>query len=168
MEILRWGKAIKGTFTVKEAYYLKMHQEREEETTDWRIIWDSKWWSKITIFAWLVSKERILTWDKIQKRGFYGPSRCSLCNKGIETQEHKLNNCPFAQYLWEEIRTLFGKSNRDPNNIKNTIMQWGKGKFSCRVVRRIWNLSVGFVKWSLWKERNRRIFREKSYQPARI
>jgi len=126
MYILRWGKAMKGTFTIKEAYYLTMHQERMEETTDWRTIWDSKWWPKITIFAWLVGKERILTWDKIQKRGFYGPSRCSLCNMGIETQEHILNNCPFARHQWEEIRTLFGKSNRDPNDIKKNYLLMGQ------------------------------------------
>eukprot|EP00253_Pinus_taeda_P003926 PITA_03926 len=168
MDILRWGRSMKGTFTVKEAYYLATKQEREDGETDWRIIWEGKWWPKITIFAWLVSKERTLTWDKIQKRGFYGPSRCSLCTREDENQKHILNKCPFARYLWEKIRLLFGKTKRDPNIIHNTIMQWGKGKFLSRVVRRIWNLSVGFVIWFLWKERNRRIFRGQSCQPERI
>lgn len=66
-DILRWGKSTRGTFTVKEAYYLSTQQEREGETTDWKIIWRNKWWLKVNIFAWLVGKERILTWDKIQK-----------------------------------------------------------------------------------------------------
>ena len=151
-DILRWGKTMKGTFKVKEAYYLAMKQEREEGTSDWRVIWEGKWWPKITIFAWLVSNKRILTWDKIQKKGFNGPSRCSLCKKDMETQEHILNNCTYARCLWEEIRVLFGKTKREPNSIQNTIMQWGKGQFLCRVVRIIWNLSVGFVIWSLWRE----------------
>lgn len=80
-DILRWGKSTKGMYTVKEAYYLATKLEREAGVIDWRLIWEGKWWPKVTIFAWLVSKERILTWDKIQKRGFYGPSRCSLCRK---------------------------------------------------------------------------------------
>lgn len=29
-DILRWGKSTRGTYTVKEAYYLATHQEREE------------------------------------------------------------------------------------------------------------------------------------------
>jgi len=33
MDILRWGKSMKGAFTVKEAYYLTTQQEREEEIT---------------------------------------------------------------------------------------------------------------------------------------
>lgn len=151
-DILRWGKSMKGTYTVKEVYYLATKQEREEGVVDWRVIWADKWWPKVTIFAWLVSKERTLTWDKIQQRGFYGPSICSLCRKDVETKEHILNKCPFARCLREEIRVLFGKTKRDANNIVNTMMQWGKGKFLSRVVRRVWNLSVGFVIWSIWKE----------------
>jgi len=135
---------------------------------DWRIIWEGKWWPKITIFAWLVSKGRILTWDKIQKRGYYGPSRCSLCNREEENQEHILNKCLYARILWERITSLFGKTMRDPSSIPNTIMQWGKGQFRSRVIRRIWNLSVGFVIWFLWKERNRRIFQGRSCEPERI
>eukprot|EP00253_Pinus_taeda_P019943 PITA_19943 len=168
LDILRWRKSTRGAFTVKESYYLTTHQEREGETLDWEIIWNSKWWLKIAIFAWLVRKERILTWDKIQKRGFLGPPRCSLCKQGIETQEHILNSCPFTQHQWEEIRGLFGKSNRDPRDIKKTIFQWGKGQLSCKVVRRTWNLAIGFVIWLLWKERNRRIFLDKANTPEKI
>jgi len=84
---------MKGTFSVKEAYYLTGFQERAEENIEWKIIWDDKWWPKIALFSWLVGKERILTWDKIKKRGLLGPLKCSLCNKENETQDHILNNC---------------------------------------------------------------------------
>lgn len=90
------------------------YQERAEESTEWKIIWDGKWRPKIALFAWLVGKERILTWDKIQKRGFLGPSKCSLCNTENETHEHILNNCRYAMKIWEETRKLYGKSKRDP------------------------------------------------------
>jgi len=166
-DILRWGKAMKGTFTVKEAYYWASKEEREMGALEWKKIWEAKWWPKITLFAWLVGKGRILTWDNIQKRGMNGPSRCSLCRKENETQEHLLNKCLYAQSLWEEIRMIFGKTKRDPDNIRNTLMQWGKGEFQSRIVRRIWNLAVGFVIWALWRERNHRIFREKSSQESR-
>eukprot|EP00253_Pinus_taeda_P017577 PITA_17577 len=167
-DILRWGRSMKGTFTVKEAYYLTTKQKREEGDIDWRTIWEGKWWPKITIFAWLVSKGRILTWDKILKRRYYGPSRCSLCSSEMENQEHLLNECPYAGSVWEKIRSLFGKTMRDPRSIRNTILQWGTGQFHSKVVRRIWNLAVGFVIWFIWKERNRRIFRGQSSRPERI
>jgi len=137
-DILRWGKTMKGTFTVKEAYYLIGQQERAEENTEWKTIWDNKWWPKITLFAWLVAKERILTWNKIQKKGIIGPSRCSLCSTEAESQDHILNNCSYAKHLWTETRNLFSKSKRNPRDIRQTILQWNKENFHCKVVRRAW------------------------------
>eukprot|EP00253_Pinus_taeda_P022943 PITA_22943 len=148
-DILRWGKTMKGTFSVKEAYYLTGSQERAEENIEWKIIWDGKWWPKIALFAWLVGKERILTWDKIQKRGLNDPSKCSLCNQENETQDHILNNCGYATQIWEETRKLYGKEKRDPRDIKSTIFQWSKEKFNCKVVKRAWDLTVGFMIWLL-------------------
>ena len=77
-DILRWGKATKGTFTVKEAYNLATRREEEEEGKDWKQLWRSKWWPKVIIFAWIVGKGRMLTWDKLQKKGYLSPSRCIL------------------------------------------------------------------------------------------
>lgn len=90
-DILRWGKETKGTFTIKEAYKVKIQQEQGEEEQKWRRIWRNKWWPKIKMFAWLVGRKRILTWDLIQKRGFSGPSRCCLCYSDEEGQEHLFN-----------------------------------------------------------------------------
>ena len=120
-DILRWGNSTKGTFTIKEAYYLMGQQERIEDNLEWKIIWDNKWWPKITLFAWLVTKERILTWDKIQKRGILRPPRCSLCNSEAESQEHILNDCLYAKQLWIETRNLYGKYKRNPQDIRQTI-----------------------------------------------
>jgi len=100
-DILRWGKPTKVTFTFKEAYNLAMQREEEEESKEWKQLWKSKWWPKVIIFVWLVAKKRIVTWDKLQKKGYQGPSRCSLCRQEEETQEHLLNSCSYAQYQWE-------------------------------------------------------------------
>eukprot|EP00253_Pinus_taeda_P035962 PITA_35962 len=65
-DIIRWGKSTKGTFTVREAYYLTDQQAASERTQDWKIFWGKNWWPKVTIFAWLVANHKILTWDKLQ------------------------------------------------------------------------------------------------------
>jgi len=38
-DIIRWGKSTKGSFTVKEAYYLTDQQEVTEGNQDWKGIW---------------------------------------------------------------------------------------------------------------------------------
>eukprot|EP00253_Pinus_taeda_P030337 PITA_30337 len=164
-DVLRLGKTMRGSFTVKEAYFLSTRQNQDEEEQDWKKLWEGKCWPKVTIFTWLVRKGKILAWDKIIKRGFQGPSRCSLCNGEAENQEHLLNRCPFAEHIWEKIRGLFGKIMRDQTNISLTIRQWGIGQFQSKVIRRIWSLAVGFAIWFIWKERNKRIFRGQNSRP---
>ena len=51
LDIIWWGSSAKGTFTVKEAYYLTTHQVQEEEEPGWKQIWKNKWWPKVTLFA---------------------------------------------------------------------------------------------------------------------
>jgi len=52
---------MKGSFTTKEAYYLTDTQTRGEENLDWKMIWESNWWPKVSIFIWLATKNKILT-----------------------------------------------------------------------------------------------------------
>eukprot|EP00253_Pinus_taeda_P011982 PITA_11982 len=122
-DILRWGNSMKGTFTSKEAYYLLVSQDRGDGNIDWNTIWEANWWSKVTIFIWLATKNKILTWDRIQKKGFIGPSRCSLCNTDTETRDHLFRawnlSAPFILWLtWKERnRRIFQNSAKSPKVI---------------------------------------------------
>eukprot|EP00253_Pinus_taeda_P016878 PITA_16878 len=157
-DILRWGNSMKGSFTTKEAYFLTSAQTGNEENPDWRIVWERNWWPKVSIFIWLASKNKILTWDRIQKKGFIGPSRCYLCNSEGETRNHLLINCPFAKTLWINTKRTFGKPENAPREFNEVAFQWNKEIFQCKVVKRAWDLISGFILWMIWKERNRRIF----------
>lgn len=138
---------MKGSFTVKEAYYLEDIQAINEENQEWKVIWGGNWWPKVSLFAWLVAKNKIVTWHKIQKKGFSGPSRCCLCNNEEETQNHLLIICVFTRKLWIDTRKIFCKSEIVSRDINVIIFQWHKEKFQCRVVRRAWDLIAGFVLW---------------------
>eukprot|EP00253_Pinus_taeda_P015705 PITA_15705 len=120
-DILRWGKETKGIFSIQEAYKLKTHNDPGEEEQKWKKIWKTKWWPKIKLFAWLVGRKRILTWDRIQKRGFFGPARCCLCNSAEEDQEHLLNGCSAAHFQWEKMKNLFATTARNPRDIIQTL-----------------------------------------------
>eukprot|EP00253_Pinus_taeda_P033082 PITA_33082 len=143
-DILRWGNSMKGSFTTKEAYFLTSEQSGNEENLDWRIVWERNWWPKVSIFIWLASKNKILTWDRIQKKGFIGPSRCCLCNSEGESRDHLLLHCPFAKTLWINAKRYFGKPENAPREFKDVVFQWNKEVFQCKVVRRAWDLISGF------------------------
>eukprot|EP00253_Pinus_taeda_P024197 PITA_24197 len=148
-DILRWGNSMKDSFTTKEAYFLTSSQTGNEENPDWKIIWERNWWPKVSIFIWLASKNKILTWDRIQKKGFNGPSRCCLCNTDGETINHLLINFPFAKTLWMNTKRTFGKPENAPSEFNEVVFQWNKEIFQCKVVRRAWDLISGFVLWMI-------------------
>ena len=90
----------------------------------------------------------------------YGRSRCYLCHVGIETIEHLLNSCPIIETLWRCLKQLFRQTDRDNQNINETIRNWRRGGFKCEVLNRAWRLSIRFLLWNIWKERNHRLFQE--------
>lgn len=70
---------------------------------------------------WVVYHKKILTWDKIRKRGVQGPSRCPLCEAQEETWEHLLNNYIFTSWLWDFFAIIFQQYDRDRGYIINTL-----------------------------------------------
>lgn len=106
-DILQWENNAKGTFTVKESYNLIDTQGLIGDDQEWMVIWKNHWWPKISIFTWLTAKNKILKWDRIQKKGFYGPSRCYLCKREAETRDHLIVNCTFIRKLWTDTKRIF-------------------------------------------------------------
>jgi hypothetical protein len=96
-DVLRWGHSASGIFSVKEAYHLQGNPPNQISDTIWRKVWQPFLWPKVSLFLWLTAQNRILTWDNLLKRGFIGPSRCTLCQQSEETMEHLLNNCHYSQ-----------------------------------------------------------------------
>eukprot|EP00253_Pinus_taeda_P033811 PITA_33811 len=167
-DILRWGNSMKGTFTSKEAYYLMDSQNRGDGNVEWKTIWEANWWPKVTIFIWLATKNKILTWDRIQRKGFNGLSRCSLCNNDTETRDHLLVRCPYSEKLWLLAKRLFKKPGTNSREFNDLIFNWNKESFGCRVIQRAWNLTSPFILWMIWKERHRRIFQNSAKNPEVI
>jgi hypothetical protein len=125
----------------------------------WNKIWSLKHWPKINIFLWLVAHKSILTWDNLTKRGFTGPSIFPLCLAEAETMNHLLNTFPFNTKVWDHCATIMHTSDRKRDNISTTIEEWREVAFQSPILNRIWQLLPGFILWKIWKERNRRIFR---------
>ena len=88
----------------------------------WEKIWNLKHWLKITLFLWLVSHSSILTWDNILKRGFTGPSICTLCGKEGETMNHLLNTCPYTEQVWDQAAISMRTSDRLRDNVIETLL----------------------------------------------
>uniref|UniRef100_F6H2B3 Receptor-like serine/threonine-protein kinase n=1 Tax=Vitis vinifera TaxID=29760 RepID=F6H2B3_VITVI len=72
------------------------------------LIWVENVPSKLAFFAWEATWGRILTIDRLQKRGWQIPNRCYLCGSDEENANHLLIHCTVASVLWGMVLSLFG------------------------------------------------------------
>jgi len=116
---------------------------------------------KIKLFRWLVQHKKLLTWKNLRKRGFAGPSRYHLCGLQEETMDHLLNLYSFTSTLWNLVACIFKQTDRNENDITDTLKNWRKDFSDNETVNTALALIPGFLIWDVWKERNNRIFKDK-------
>eukprot|EP00253_Pinus_taeda_P035376 PITA_35376 len=160
-DILRWGYRPKGTYTTTEAYSLSTQSDFRPDPL-WNRIWSFKAWPKISHLLWMVGHRKILTWDKLRRRNFHGPSICHNCFNSEENLQHLLDTCPLASKLWDQIGFRCQLQGKKPGDIIDTIRQWPKSPYDSEILNGLWNIILGIVIWNIWKERNRRIFKNQS------
>jgi len=162
---LRWGNNQEGTFNLKESKGILLELNPQVLDKIWQKFWRYQGWMKIKIFMWSVYDRKILTWDNIRKRGVLGPSRCLLCGEQEETMEHLLNNCYFTSWLWDIFTKIFQQSDRDRGSIFNTLIRWRGNFLDHEIINSAWTLTPSFIIWNVWKDRNKRIFKEEKNPP---
>lgn len=157
---LRWGNNKEGNFNIKEAKYILLGLDSQGSVRIWQKLWRRKSQTKIKLFVWLVHHRKILTWNNIRKRGILGPSKCQLYGAQEETIEHLLNSFIFTSRLWDFFANIFNQSDRDKDSITNTLNNWRNYGSDNEALNTTWALFPSFIIWNVWKERNKRIFKE--------
>ena len=71
-------------------------------------IWVDRVLTKVAFFAWEAMWGKVLTLDRLQKRGWQLPNRCFLCGCEEETINHILLHYIVIRVLWEIVLALFG------------------------------------------------------------
>eukprot|EP00253_Pinus_taeda_P002079 PITA_02079 len=127
-------------------------------------IWELNSWPKVSHFLWLVGHKRILTWDKLRRRNYQGPSYCHNCEHNEETLQQLLDACPLANQLWEKASFRCQRQCRKENDIINSLRQWPQRPYKSELLNRLWNILPGLILWSIWKERNKIIFKNQCSQ----
>ena len=156
-DILRWGYSNKGSFSVKENYSIRIARNAMNDDI-WKKNWIANLWPKVSLFVWLVIREKILTSDNSRKRGIHGPSQCYLCYTAKELMNHLLDSFPFAAAMWDKGVMRFRRSDRRRGQPSQTLREWCPSAYKNPIIRTIWDSFPGMVMWCIWKERNARIF----------
>lgn len=72
-----------------------------------RSIWKLKIPNKIKAFLWLVTKNSILTWDNLIRRGWTGNEECFFCGSK-ERIDHLFFDCVLAKMIFLVVTFSFG------------------------------------------------------------
>ncbi|KAJ4756378.1 RNA-directed DNA polymerase (reverse transcriptase)-related family protein [Rhynchospora pubera] len=111
-------------------------------------LWHLKVPPTIRVFLVLLAHDRLLTQQQLLRRHINVQHLCHLCQQSIlETAEHLFCTCPFSVEIW----TRLGLPSTAVQGIPSIL------HFLCSTDRL--SVTVATALWSLWIERNNRIFR---------
>ncbi len=127
-------------------------------------MWRLKAPLKVKVFVWLLLKRRLLTMNNLMKRWWTGDRTCVLCLSEPETGDHLFASCEFTKAI------LKGNIlNKRALNI--CTLTWNIWEASYAKSGGLCRRDVTFIIsgcWTLWKERNRRIFEKNKLLPSTL
>ena len=161
-----WKHATCGMYSAASAYrarFLGMVLSPMDQ-----MIW--KVWAppKVKFFAWLALQDRIWTADRLAKRGWPNCGLCPLCKRVQECGPHLFFSCRFTLRLWNLVIEKFNIVGMDTSawHLMESIQDWWASTSAEGTDNRKARASLTMlVSWTVWNERNARVFRHKSAPP---
>ena len=75
---------------------------------------------------------------------------------------YMLDRCEFPSALWDRGAKIFRRSNKIRGAPELSLAEWDRKAFENPIIQLIWQMFPGMLLWHTWKERNNRIFKDKS------
>jgi len=113
----------------------------------------------VKLFTWLALRGRIWTADRRRRHGLQADDSCALCDQEVEIADHLLLSCVFAREVWDRLLRRCHIRLQLPVGAPPFVDWWlSSRKRLPKGLRRGFDSLALLVGWSLWKERNRRVF----------
>ena len=158
---LKWHPRKDGVFDSRS--YYSILSARPGGCFPWKSIWAAKAPPRVAFFVWTVAWGRILTCDNFMRNGYTMAGWCCMCCCDGETVDHLLLHCNFTHMLWSFIFKVFHIQWVLPQRVLDLLVGWrnwfGKHHSS------IWNLVPLCLMWTIWRERNARVFDDQIRSP---
>ncbi|KAJ4778172.1 RNA-directed DNA polymerase (reverse transcriptase)-related family protein [Rhynchospora pubera] len=149
---LFWNCNSDGHFSVASTY--KRMKMAGKTRYKYENIWKLKTPPSLKHFLFYVSLGRILTQDQLLKRGIHINPRCYMCQQQVlEDAEHLFCQCVLAKEIWGRLRITSWAT--------NSVQNMCQALHSCNSgLSQFEKTIICSAIWTLWKERNSRIFRD--------
>nr|XP_043620201.1 uncharacterized protein LOC122592056 [Erigeron canadensis] len=115
---------------------------------------------KVNILLWRIEMDRVATRLALVKRNIQiQDTSCPLCNVDAETSSHLFVNCGFSYGVWSAIWAWCKLYPVGFNSIKE-ILTWMESIQMSVWGKKLIRGMVMITCWSLWKERNNKVFND--------
>ncbi|KAG2302208.1 hypothetical protein Bca52824_030859 [Brassica carinata] len=128
------------------------------------VVWFREEIPRCSFITWLTVLQRLPTRDRLISWGLTVPDTCVLCFSHVESHQHLFFECSYAAAIWSMFCSRFISS--PPSDISSSVsMCLNYNGIYPSQVKIIMKLLLQVIVYSLWRERNGRIFRDLSHQP---
>jgi hypothetical protein len=157
-----WNLTSNGEYSTASAY--NTHFFGTTSTNMNKLVWKAWAPPKIKFFAWLAIQNRLWMADRLEERGWTNCSLCPLCKQCQETVVHLLSQCRFTKRLWGMMRDWLGLPHLQIGEWAADIAIDEWWMMMARNSKAMASMTM-LVCWTIWKERNARVFNNKSAPP---
>ncbi|CAI9291196.1 unnamed protein product [Lactuca saligna] len=124
---------------------------------------------KVLCFAWWARLGRIPTLLALSRRNVKVDSQwCSAYISRLETSDHLLLDCPFADHVWRSLEMWCDIGKINANSVRGIIDEGVRLKMSSnRKKKALFSILYGAL-WAIWRAMNDRIFNDGIVDPIKV
>jgi hypothetical protein len=153
-----WKGSTSGEYSAKATYALLC-----QGSTRWSMckpVWKSFAPMKCKFFMWLALKKRLWTSDRRARHGLQEqPDACFTCLQAEDNVDHILTQCPYTRQVWREALLSASIQMPEPGFVGDLERWWTEARKRIRKHdRRRFDSMVISTSWTIWKQRNTRVF----------
>jgi hypothetical protein len=167
---ITWTRTSTGEYTTKSAYLMQF--EGSIVSPFPAMIWKIWVSSRCKFFLWLLLQDRVWTSNRLQLRGWPNQYFCQLCHHNLETAHHLFAECLVSREIWSMIGGWTEWLQSIPIYWKpyETMAGWYSGLTGGnRGTKEKGARSLAIlVCWTIWHERNARVFDDKEKAVSRL
>lgn len=154
-----WTLTLDGQFTTKSAWEACRYRNPFQQ---WHsLVWFGQGAPRWSFIEWLVVLGRLSTKDRLISWGMAVSPQCTLCMTVLESHSHLFFDCPFSSLIWRQLLVRNGISR--PILPFSQELEWAVYNMNGKSFRDVlFKLSMAASIYTLWEERNMRIFQGKA------
>lgn len=163
-DIMSWCWEGNQVYSAKSIY--KLLTEGGLIKWEFSFIWKLPIPPSVRIFIYLLLNEKLLTRDVMVARHFpIQDTSCPLCDScSLETANHIFFECSYSRRLWNKLTSLVSRTIMVPGQTTQEVWASSEHGFAnAPGMRSKWRVLFSSACWSIWKQRNCKVFRTKMY-----